>query len=450
MSFWKNITAAVAGWGGNGAADRDPGDDFWYSTTPVSGNTLHITARSVLCLPEVYSSLTVLSDAVGSLPLKIFRRGKNGSRKVDDSHPLARLLGSEANEINTAQELRGQMTWDFALHRNAFAEIIPDGLNPLGALRRIPPECVSAVTLSDGSWAYEISQNGRSRRVAPERIFHLRRVPLTDDNLMGRSLLADSWKTFATALAVQDYGYRFFENDATPGGMIETPDFKSSEDRERFVRRWQQFFAGKGRHRVVMLDGGMKFTAVNIPNDKAQFIETRKEAALALLRLWRMPPHKVGMLDKATFSNIEQQALEFVMDTVIPLVVAWEQAISRCLIFEKEKYFAEHNLAGLLRGDLESRYRAYAIGRQWGWLNINDVRRLENMNAVPGGETYLEPMNMVPAGSGSGAGRSEKDSGRKNGGVPGNQGIGGGRMNGIEMNGHTSGVPAGGHQGEEH
>ncbi|MEL6375059.1 MAG: phage portal protein, partial [Pseudomonadota bacterium] len=299
----------------------------------------------------------------------------------------------------TAYEFRHQMTWDMALHRNAFAEIKEGPRGPIDQLTRLDPELVWIVR-GNGTFIYEVRDgNGMTRRLDRDQVFHLRAPPLTSDNILGRSLIEDGSKTFARALALQDYATRFFDNDATPGGAVEVPGaFKTVEQAHDFRRKWQSQFGGRNRHKVAVLDAGAKFKPIDVQNDKAQFIQTYEKVALQVLRFWRMPPHKVGILDRATFSNIEQQSIEFVTETLLPWLVAWEQAIRRDLIVRDRDFFAEHNVAGLLRGDIEARYKAYRIGREWGWLNANDVRSMENMNPIEGGDGYIQPLNMGPAG----------------------------------------------------
>ncbi len=162
---------------------------------------------------------------------------------------------------------------------------------------------------------------------------------------------------------MEDYTFRIFENDATPGGVVEfAAKAKTIEDAERLRDKYQRLFGGRNRGKIAVIDDGGKFTPTAIDNKAAQFIETYKEVALSICRLWRMQPHKVGLLDKAAFSNIEQQALEFVTDTLMPWIVMWEQAIKRDMLADPRLY-AHHNVAGLLRGDLKSRYDSYAIAR---------------------------------------------------------------------------------------
>lgn len=385
--------------GANEPAARNPADDYWFNPVTPEGQIV-VNAKTVSQIPEVYDCLQVLAQTIASLPLITYRHKRGGGKERFDQHPVADLLHHRPSQDATAYEFRHQMTWDLALHRNAFAEIREGRRGPIDQLIRLDPETIWIIKTGDGGYVYEVREaGGIRRRLDREQVFHLRAPPLTSDNILGRSLIEDGSKTFARALALQDYATRFFENDATPGGVVEVPGkFGTVEQAQEFKRKWQGQFTGRNRHKMAVLDGGAKFTKVDVQNDKAQFIETYREVALQILRWWRMPPHKVGILDKATFSNIEQQSLEFVTDTLLPWLVAWEQGIRRDLIIRDDQYMTEHNVAGLLRGDIKARYEAYRIGREWGWLSSNDVRSLENMNPIDGGDGYLQPLNMGPAG----------------------------------------------------
>lgn len=379
---------------------RDVNDDRWFGGAVAPDGQIIVNARTVQQIPEVYDCLQVLSQSIAALPLITYRRNTKGGKDRFDAHPVADILHHRPNDLQTAYEFRAQMTWDLALNRNAFAEIKEGRRGPVDQLIRLDPETVWIVKRGK-EFVYEVrEEDGTRRRLDREQVFHLRAPPVTRDNILGRSLIEDGAKTFARALALQDYATRFFENDATPGGVIEVPGkFGNVEQAQEFKKKWQGQFTGRNRHKVGVLDSGSKFTKIDVQNDKAQFIETYREVALQILRFWRMPPHKVGILDKATFSNIEQQALEFVTDTLLPWIVAWEQAIRRDLIVRDDVFFAEHNVSGLLRGDIKSRYEAYRVGREWGWLSADEVRSMENMNPIQGGDVYLQPLNMGPAGS---------------------------------------------------
>ncbi|MEM7619775.1 MAG: phage portal protein [Pseudomonadota bacterium] len=400
MSFWQRLKAIA------GTPNRDINDDrYWHSPSgPLVINTsVNVTSETVQQLPEVYACLKVLSETIGSLPLIMYQRRPDGSKSRVDDHPIADLLQHEPNPDQDACEFRTQMTWDLALHRNAFAEIFPGPRGAVDRMYRLDPANVDVIKGQKSgnrqNYLYEVLEDhGTRRRILPENMFHLRGSPTTSDNLMGRSLLTDGYRVFARALALEDYSRRFFDNDATPGGIVRLQkSFQNTEQAHEYRSRWQGQFTGPNRHKIAVLDSGGEYQAINVPNDKAQFIETTKEVSLQILRLFRMPPHKVMNLDRATFSNIEEQSLSFVIDTLLPLLVGWEKAIKRQLILRRE-YFAEYNVAGLLRGDLKTRYEAYAMARNWGWLSVNDIRKLENMDPITDGDTYLQPLNMTPIG----------------------------------------------------
>ena len=202
------------------------------------------------------------------------------------------------------------------------------------------------------------------------------------------------------AIACEEYGAKFFANGAAPGGVLEHPG--TIKDPQRVRESWQSTFGGSGNsNKIAVLEEGMKYTPIGISPEQAQFLETRKFQVNEIARIFRVPPHMVGDLEKSSFSNIEQQSLEFVKYTLDPWVIRWEQTIHRSLLLpdEKSQYFVKFNLEGLLRGDYQSRMNGYAIGRQNGWMSANDIRELENLDRIPaeeGGDLYLINGNMLP------------------------------------------------------
>ena len=200
-------------------------------------------------------------------------------------------------------------------------------------------------------------------------------------------------------LATEEYGASFFANGANPGGVLEHPGILKDPSKVR--ESWNQVYQGTNNsHKVAVLEEGMSYKTIGIPPNEAQFLETRKFQINEIARLYRIPPHMVGDLEKSSFSNIEQQSLEFVKYTLDPWVVRFEQAFQKALLLpdEKKNYFIKFNVDGLLRGDYQSRMNGYAIGRQNGWLSTNDIRRLEDMNPLSkeeGGDLYLVNGNMT-------------------------------------------------------
>ena len=220
------------------------------------------------------------------------------------------------------------------------------------------------------------------------------------DGLVGYSPIAMAKNAIGMAIACEEYGAKFFANGAAPGGVLEHPG--TIKDPQRVRESWQSTFGGSGNaNKIAVLEEGMKYTPIGISPEQAQFLETRKFQINEIARIFRVPPHMVGDLEKSSFSNIEQQSLEFVKYTLDPWVIRWEQSIQRSLLSKDEKavYFVKFNLEGLLRGDYQSRMNGYAIGRQNGWMSANDIRELENLDRIPakdGGDLYLINGNMLP------------------------------------------------------
>jgi HK97 family phage portal protein len=229
------------------------------------------------------------------------------------------------------------------------------------------------------------------------QILHLK--CLSTDGLVGRSVLRDSAETFSSARAAQRYGHRVLENDATPSVVIKHPETLDEEAATRLRESWNRAFSGSGRAGgTAVLEEGMTVEKMSMTSQDVQYLETRRFLRSEIASIFRVPPHLIGDLDKATFSNIEQQSIEFVTHCIRPWAVRLEQAIHWAILSDspqqKRSYFVELMLDGLMRGDLKSRYDAYNTGRNAGFLSVNDIRAFENMNPIDGGDRYLEPLNM--------------------------------------------------------
>jgi len=242
---------------------------------------------------------------------------------------------------------------------------------------------------------------GPTRHLHHSEMLHLKALPFTDDGLAGRPVLETNGEVIGAALAVHRYGSRFFKNDGQAGGVLKIPKgaFKTSEDRDNYIAAVRRARTGQKAHQLIPLEHDIEIVFPTLDNQKYQFLETREKAALEVSRIWGIPPHMVGLLDRATHSNIEHQRIEFVSDVLLAVLELWEQKLNTELVLEPALYFVEFNVAGLLRGDLKSRYEAYFQARQGGWLSVNDIRRMENMNPVDGGDQHLQPLNMGPLGS---------------------------------------------------
>jgi HK97 family phage portal protein len=260
---------------------------------------------------------------------------------------------------------------------------------------------------TNGELIYTYRRNSEESRINPnsgtvilrrDEILHI--PGLGFDGLIGYSPIAMAKNAIGMSLATEEYGASFFANGANPGGVLEHPGV--IKDIQRVKDSWNSAYQGSGNaHRIAVLEEGMKFQAIGIPPEQAQFLETRKFQINEIARIFRIPPHMVGDLEKSSFSNIEQQSLEFVKYTLNPWVVRWEQSLQQSLLLpsEKNSIFIKFNVDGLLRGDYQSRMNGYAVGRQNGWLSANDIRELEDMNRIPaeeGGDLYLVNGNMLP------------------------------------------------------
>lgn len=381
------------------AETRGPTDDFWYRpiTYRIGGP---VSPEQAMFLTTVWACVRVLAETVGSTPLHMYRRLGRGKERVTDN-PLATLVARRPNRWQTAMEWREMMQGHLALRGNAYSEIIYGPRGDITDLVPINPDAVRVQITDTGIPRYQVKDaNGRERTLLWSEILHLRGMSAT--GYVGMSPIEYERASIGEALAAQDYGARFYENDAQSTRWIEMPgNFKTNDDAKIFKERWQAAQTGGGRWKTPVLEAGMKLHEVGIKHTDAQFLETRRYKDEDIARIFRMPPHKVGIMDRATFSNIEQQAIEFVTDTMLPWFVRWEQTLSMALIGpeERDDLFFEFNVNGLLRGDAKARSEFYGRGVQDGWMTRNEVRERENLNPLDGLDTPLEPLNMAPAGS---------------------------------------------------
>lgn len=413
VGYLRGLGRAMRGHAGDvpGEVARDPAADFWYGSAVdiLSAAGIAVTADNALRVPAVFGCLRTISNPIASLPLVVFRRetstdGTTKGKTPLPDHPVAQLFKRSANDQETGALFRGQMQWNLGLRNNALAEIVRNADEEVAQLKRLAPGSVVVRPSPAGDPVYTVTdrQTGRQRTLYADQVFHLKGMPLAEDGLSGMPMTENGAgrDVIGAALALQLFASAFFKNDTRAGGVIKFPgSFKSEPEREAFKKAWREANTGANAFKDKILEFGGDYVAVEIDAQKSQMNETRKQLAIECAQLWKVPPHKIGILDRATFSNIEQQSIEFVTDTMLVWFVLWEAQIKRDLILEDD-VFCEFNVNALLRGDIKSRYEAYAIGRNWGWLSANDVLELENRNGIgPAGDRYLEPKNMA-AGTG--------------------------------------------------
>lgn len=357
-----------------------------------------VTAETAMRVAAVHAAVGVISKTVASLPLHVYERVGSGKQRAT-THPLYELLHTAPNSWQTSYEFRSMMQWHLCLRGNAYALLVWAGRDRVLEMLPLHPDRMTVHQLDDLSLVYEYRRPDNSIvRFAAEDILHIR--GLSSDGIVGRSVLSDARDVIAIAQATQEFAGRLFKNDATPGMVLKSPKPLGKEAAQRLRDTWNDAFAGSGNARkTAVLEDGLSVEKISMTADDAQFLETRKFTRSEVAGLFGVPAHLIGDLERSTFSNIEHQGIEFATHCIRPWVVNWEQAISRALLTAPRKYFCEFNLDALTRGDLKSRYDAYAVGRSWGWLSANDIRALENLNPIEDGDTYLVPLNHGIAGS---------------------------------------------------
>ncbi len=371
----------------------------------TSGKT--VNERTAMQTTAVYACVRILAEAVAGLPLHVYRYRSDGGKERIPFHPLYHLLHDEPNPEMTSFVFRETLMSHLLLWGNAYAQIVRNGRGQAIALYPLLPNKMEVSRASNGELVYkyyrDVDESGMNPKggyvtLRKDEILHI--PGLGFDGLIGYSPIAMAKNAIGMSLATEEYGAAFFANGANPGGVLEHPGV--IKDIQRVKDSWNSAYQGSGNaHKVAVLEEGMKFQAIGIPPEQAQFLETRKFQINEIARIFRVPPHMVGDLEKSSFSNIEQQSLEFVKYTLDPWVLRWEQSLQQALILPSEKttLFIKFNLDGLLRGDYQSRMNGYSVGRQNGWMSANDIRELENMNRIPseeGGDLYLVNGNMLP------------------------------------------------------
>ena len=385
--------------------NRTPGSSYaFFLGGSTSGKA--VTERSAMQMTAVYSCVRILSEAVAGLPLHLYRYTPDGSKVKAVDHPLYLLLHDEPNPEMSSFVFRETLMTHLLLWGNAYAQIIRNGKGEVIALYPLMPNRMSVDRDKHGQLYYTYTRasdeaptmNGMTVLLPPSDVLHI--PGLGFDGLVGYSPIAMAKNAIGLAIATEEYGAKFFANGAAPSGVLEHPG--TIKDPSRVREAWMSQFGGSANSgKVAVLEEGMKYTPISISPEQAQFLETRKFQINEIARIFRIPPHMVGDLEKSSFSNIEQQSLEFVKYTLDPWVIRWEQSIQRALLRpeEKKRYFAKFNVEGLLRGDYQSRMNGYAVARQNGWMSANDIRELENLDRIPaeaGGDLYLVNGNMLP------------------------------------------------------
>lgn len=365
-----------------------------------SWSGLNVTEATAMNCSAVWACMRVIADPIGSLPLRLYRRVGNDDRERATDHPLYSLLADSPNYDMTALDWRSCLQAHALSWGNGFSQIIRrSGTNEILELLPIPPDLVTQGVDAAGHMTYKVRvKDGKEEIWGRDKMFHLRGLGF--DGRWGYSVIGLAKQTIGLAQAQEKYGAKFFSSGGRVPYVLEHPaNFKNAEEAKAFRESWKEAYGStENWHQGVILIGGMKYTQIGLKPEDAQFLASRQFQLPEICRWFRVSPHMVGDLSRATFSNIEHLGLEFLTQTLGYWLKVWEQTISRCLLTAEERktLYAEFDTDALLRGDYKTRMEGYAVARQNGWINGNEIRRRENMGPIPGGEQYVIQLNMQP------------------------------------------------------
>lgn len=377
----------LMGWGDT-AGTPSPVDPFWYQIFNKSGD--YYSTETALQVSATQACVRVIAESISTLPAHLYRVKTNGKgRERERKHYLQKVLKDSPNNWMTSVEFFDQMVTWLLLKGNALYRVIPGPRGAVGQLKPIDPDKVSKVELlEDGRKRFHFHGGGS---LDSQDTLHV--MGMSFDGLWGVSVLEYAANTIGIATGAEKMGRQLFENGMRPSGVLTHPGTLSQPAQDRLKAQVAARHAGDF-HKPLFLEEGIKWEQMSVTPEDAQFLETRKFQVEEICRIFRVPLHLVQDLEHATFSNIEHQSIEFVTHTLRPWLVRIEKAIKRDLIYEDD-LFVEFTTEALLRGDIETRYRAYSVGLQSKFLNRNEVRGFENLNPVKGGDEFENPSITV-------------------------------------------------------
>ena len=352
-----------------------------------------VTPDTALTYSAVYAAVRCIAESVSSLPLNYYERLPAGGKAHAKANPLHHLLHDEPNPEMTSLQWREASMAHLLLHGNSYTEIVRDLEGNAVELWPIDPTMVAPKRTDSGELYYELNRG--KNFITANNMLHI--PGLSFDGISGVSPITLARQSLGLSMAIEQFGAGYFGRGARPGGVLTFPGQLSPEARQNLRRSFEELHAGGANsHRVALLEAGLKWEAIGVPPDDSQFLQSREFQIIEVARWFNLPPNKLKDLSKTSYNSLEQMEISFVVDTLRPWLVRWEQQLNRKLIRPKDRrsYFFEHNVDGMLRGDQASRYTAYSVGRNWGWLSVNEIREKENMNPIDGGDVYMQPMNM--------------------------------------------------------
>ncbi len=381
-----------------GSTLADPSDELIDSLVgPQSASGKVVTPDSALRVAAVYACVRVLSETLAALPFNLYRKIDKKNREVAGAHPLQSILHSLPNEEMTSIDFRTQLMASLLLRGNAYSEVERDGAGRVRGVWPVNPDKVMvARSKKTKKLVFEVHDND-IRTIRNDRMWRV--AGLSTNGIIGLSPVSQMRESIGMSLALEEHGARMFRNRAKPGGVLQHPGTLKQEARKNLENSWNSAYRGVGNsHKVAVLQEGMEWKQIGMSSEDAQFLESRKYQRSEIASIFGVPPHMIADLEKATFSNIEHQSIQFVVYSLLPWIKRIEQSIYRDLLSPRERgeYYAEHSVEGLLRGDSKARAEFYNSLFNAGSISINDIRRLENMNSIEGGDQHWLQLSMAP------------------------------------------------------
>lgn len=358
----------------------------------ITATGVYVSPERALAVTAVFACIRVLSETIASLPLMVYQRLDRG-KTVARAHYLFNLLHDSPNDTMTSYDYWGSVVAHICLRGNHYSFKEINGAGRVVGLTPLNPANMEVLRESNKLIYRYSTNNGKQEQFTQDEIWHVR--GLSTDGILGLSPISIAREAIGLACAEEAYGARLFSNDARPGGVLEVPGFLKEDAAKRLKESWQSAHSGvKNAHKVAVLEGGLTWKAIGFTNEDSQFLESRAFQVQEIARIFRVPTILIGHPDKAsTFASAEQFMLSYVIHTIRPWVTLIERSINKHLLTDEDKqiYFAEFKIDGLLRGDTQSRYAAYSSAIQNTWLSPNEVRELENLNPRDGGDNYINP-----------------------------------------------------------
>lgn len=351
-------------------------------------------------LAVAHRCIQTVSEALAGVPLKVYRRTDDGGNEAAGDHPLYNVLHDSMSPSLTAFEGREWLIASILMHGNAYARIERNGRGQVTALHPLQAGSVTVELLKSGRLRYKHAKaDGGTETFLQEEILHLRYR--TADGVLGMSPIQIAASTFGLATAQQAQAGAQAENSFRPAGALTFPDKLSGTGKEDVITKFKDRLVGALKaNEVLVLDGGAKFETFQFSAKDSEFLESRKLSNLDICRVFGVPPSVAGITDDATYSNIGEESRALVQRCLAPMAKRIEMAMNMALLTPESRktFYVEHDLNGLLRGTIAERYSAFRVGREGGWLSVNEIRGMENMSKIPDGDTYVQPLNMGALG----------------------------------------------------